>query len=181
MIEPDQLRNYHRQQVLYALQQGGEPMTASEVHEGMTTLALAMGHPRECAAITPAAVAGILRGMLGEVLVVQGEDRQNPRYGRGEPTWTAAAGLARVERPLSPGTRAVGAGATAAAQALPVQHQFRQITVDQRLAFLQAECNILLADIARDYTAFEQRVRVQISAFEQRAARLLNQGEDAGA
>lgn len=36
MIDPDQPRNYHRQQVLYALQQGGEPMTAWEVHEGMT-------------------------------------------------------------------------------------------------------------------------------------------------
>lgn len=66
MIDPDQPRNYHRQQVLYALQQGGEPMTAWEVHEGMTTLALAMGHLRECAAITPAAVAGILCGMFGE-------------------------------------------------------------------------------------------------------------------
>lgn len=79
MIDQEQLRSYHRSQVLYALQQASEPMTASEVHEGMTTLALAMGHPRECAAITPAAVAGILRGMLGEQLVTQGEDRANRR------------------------------------------------------------------------------------------------------
>lgn len=178
MIDQEQLRNYHRQQVLYALQQASEPMTASEVHEGMTTLALAMGHPRECAAITPAAVAGILRGMLGEQLVTQGEDRANRRYGRAEPTWSVAAGQAPVVQPSAPGRSSVGLAA-----ASPVAGQgaqFRQITIDQRLAFLQAECAALLADVTREHAAFELRVRNQLEAFEARAARLLGLPQDGG-
>lgn len=178
MIDQEQLRSYHRQQVLYALQQASEPMTASEVHEGMTTLALAMGHPRECAAITPAAVAGILRGMLGEQLVTQGDDRTNRRYGRAEPTWSVAAGQAPVAQPSAPG-RSTAALATSS----PMVGQgtrFRQITIDQRLAFLQAECAALLADVTKEHAAFELRVRNQLEAFEARAARLLGLPQDGG-
>lgn len=178
MIDQEQLRSYHRSQVLYALQQASEPMTASEVHEGMTTLALAMGHPRECAAITPAAVAGILRGMLGEQLVTQGDDRANRRYGRAEPTWSVAAGQARVIQPSVPG-RSTAASAVASPMA-GQGTQFRQITIDQRLAFLQAECAALLADVTKEHAAFELRVRNQLEAFEARAARLLGLPQDGG-
>ena len=178
MIDREQLRFYHRQQVLYALQQGGEPMTASEVHESLTTLALALGHPRECAAITPAAVAGILRGMFGEQLVTQGTDKANRRYGRAEPTWSVSTTLQPVEQPPVPSRRAAEVAGNSSA---PVAaSQFRQITVDQRLAFLQAECNALLADVTREHAAFEERVRNQIAAFEARAARLLGLPRDAG-
>ncbi|OWQ58490.1 hypothetical protein [Stenotrophomonas maltophilia] len=178
MIDQEQLRSYHRQQVLYALQQASEPMTASEVHEGMTTLALAMGHPRECAAITPAAVAGILRGMLGEQLVIQGEDKANRRYGRAEPTWSAAAGHAQVSQPTAPGR--IAAAPVGAPMAAGQGTQLRQITMDQRLAFLQAECAALLADVTKEHAAFELRVRSQMEAFEARAARLLGLPQDGG-
>lgn len=178
MIDQEQLRSYHRSQLLYALQEASEPMTASEVHEGMTTLALAMGHPRECAAITPAAVAGILRGMLGEQLVTQGGDRTNRRYGRAEPTWSIAAGRARVLQPSAPGR---STASSAAASPMAGQGtQFRQITIDQRLAFLQAECAALLEDVTKEHAAFELRVRSQIEAFEARAARLLGLPQDGG-
>ncbi len=178
MIDQDRLRSYHRQQVLYALQQASEPMTASEVHEGMTTLALAMGHPRECSAITPAAVAGILRGMLGEQLVTQGDDRANRRYGRAEPTWSVAGGQPAVALPQAPGRNAI---ARVAASTLGGRGtQLRQITLDQRMAFLQAECAALLADVTKEHAAFELRVRSQIEAFEARAARLLGLPQDGG-
>ncbi len=176
MIDPTSLRSYHRHLALHVLQ-GATQLTASELHEAMTTCSLAEGHPRECAAVSPAAVAGMLKGMQGENLVVQGPDKKNQRYGRDEPTWSAALGAAPVGCPAAPGTRAGGRGQDPAAAGAG---ELRNISVAQRLAFLQIESQELLKDLARDHAAFEERVRQQLAAFEARAMRLLGLTDGVG-
>lgn len=107
MINPDALRAYHRQLCLHIMQIGGA-QTAAEVHEAMTSASLSVGHPKQCAEITPAAVAGLLRSLHGEQLVAQGEAKPNTRYGRHEPTWRPQPELEHMEPvpfPTAPGTK----------------------------------------------------------------------------
>lgn len=107
MINPDSLRAYHRQLCLHIMQVGGA-QTAAEVHEAMTSASLAVGHPKQCAEITPAAVAGLLRSLQGEQLVTQGATKPNSRYGRPEPTWRPQPELEHmvsVPFPNAPGTK----------------------------------------------------------------------------
>lgn len=101
MISADQLRGYHRHAILYVLS-GAGAMTAAEIHEAVTTHALTGGHPKECASITPAAVAGILRSLQNEQLVVPARGRFNTRHGRTEPTWIADEGVNFAAPPSAP-------------------------------------------------------------------------------
>ncbi|WP_243350856.1 hypothetical protein [Stenotrophomonas acidaminiphila] len=115
MINPDALRAYHRQLCLHIMQIGGA-QTAAEVHEAMTSASLSVGHPKQCAEITPAAVAGLLRSLHGEQLVAQGASKPNSRYGRPEPTWRPQPELEHmvpVPFPNAPGTKPASAPATA--------------------------------------------------------------------
>jgi len=119
----------------------------------------------------------MLKGMQGDNLVVQGPDKKNLRYGRAEPTWSAAPGAAAVACPAAPGTSAGGRGQEPAAAGAG---ELRNISVAQRMAFLRVESQELLKDLARDHAAFEERVRQQLAAFEARAERLLGLTDGVG-
>lgn len=62
MINQEDLRLYHRQAIMYVLQ-SSDGRTAAEAYEAVTGLVVAKGHPEECASISPAGVAGVLRSL----------------------------------------------------------------------------------------------------------------------
>ncbi|NUS37621.1 MAG: hypothetical protein HOQ02_01150 [Lysobacter sp.] len=104
MTKPD-LRAYHRALALYCLGRSTRPATAADIAEHMGSLAQSEGHPRQYwIDITPASVAGHLRTLEREGSAARAEERNNPRHGRGEPTWSLSdAALGNEPRLPEPG------------------------------------------------------------------------------
>lgn len=158
MINQEELRQYHRQATMYVLQ-SSDGMTAAEAHEAVTGLALGKGHPKECASISPAGVAGVLRTLQNEGCAVQGEARPNTRHGRNEPTWNLAPGLQPLAAPSAPGTKK----AAAAPAGDPLSHLSRE----QLLAM------ILVGDELSSATA---RFQAEVEGIKDRARQILAGG-----
>ncbi len=162
MINLEDLRNYHSSAVIHVLQ--AEPgSTASELHEAITTMALAAGHPAECSAISPASVAGLLRTLVREGLVGQGEERKNPRYGRAEPTWAVTAHVPSTEFPSAPAGRRSGAGRGAFAVGDPMAGLSRE----------QLLATLLVGD---ELSAATARFQAEVEEIKNRARRVLASG-----
>ncbi|MDR1076383.1 MAG: hypothetical protein LBL59_08850 [Xanthomonadaceae bacterium] len=104
MIPVEQLRTYHRELALHCLGQG-EAQTVADVHDSMIAAAESLRHPRACAEISVAGVAGILRELANRGLVQRGPMKWNSRNGRDEVTWwpTELANMP-AEVPAAPGT-----------------------------------------------------------------------------
>lgn len=161
MINQDELRQYHRQATMYVLQ-SSQSMTAAEAHEAVTGLALAKGHPKECAAISPAGVAGVLRSLQNEGIAVRGPARQNTRHGRSEPTWRLEDGLQMIQPPTAPGRRSGAAPANAAGQD-PLAHLSRE----------QLMAMILVGD---ELSAATARFQAEVEGIKDRAKVILAGG-----
>lgn len=159
MINQDELRQYHRHAAMYVLQ-SSQGMTAAEAHEAVTGLALANGHPKECASISPAGVAGILRTLQNEGVAVQGGARQNTRQGRSEPTWRLAHGAQPLLPPPAPVGR-TGRGA------VPGQDPLAHLSREQLMAM------ILVGD---ELSAATARFQAEVEGIKDRARLLLAGG-----
>ncbi len=161
MINQEELRQYHRHATMYVLQ-SSQGMTAAEAHEAVTGLALAKGHPKECASISPAGVAGILRTLQNEGAAVRGSARPNTRHGRSEPTWRLQAGSPPIQSPSAPGGRS-GASAGASGGQDPLAHLSR----DQLMAM------ILVGD---ELSAATARFQAEVEGIKDRARVILAGG-----
>lgn len=86
--------NYQRELLLCSLHQAGAPTSAAELCDAMSSLALeAYADKDQWATLTTASVAGLLRVLQREGLVVADGSERDSRQGRAVPTWRPAAGF----------------------------------------------------------------------------------------
>ncbi|GHH52450.1 hypothetical protein [[Pseudomonas] boreopolis] len=178
MIQPEQLREYHRNLALHALGAAGE-CSAAELLEQMGSAAMFAGHPAECwRGLTTPMVAGLLRELDGDRLVERRNNRHNSKQGRPEPIWglrpdvavgdalpaVPRAGAAPVELAEPRATLPLGAYA-----GQPSGSRQGGLTEGQRLALLQVEFEEMQARMAAEWQTFRAR-----------AARVLNLGAEVG-
>ncbi len=160
MTDPDDLRQYHRQATLHVLQ-SSYPMTAAEIHEAVTAMALASAHPKDCATVTPAGIAGILRTLQGEGLAAPKGTRRNTRHGRSEPTWSLIVSIDPVLAPRAPSQRQPARSGTAEADPMA------GLSRGQLLAML------LVGD---ELSAATARFQAEVEGIKDRARRMLADG-----
>ncbi|WP_202842025.1 MarR family transcriptional regulator [Luteimonas saliphila] len=99
----ENMRTYRRELALYALANSTEPMMSAELAEFMCTLAEGEEHAAHCTqGLDAAAVAGVLKRLENEGLVVQGEPKRDKRAGVPRPSWRYALGPAEAKRVTLP-------------------------------------------------------------------------------
>lgn len=159
-------REYQRLVALFCLGAAGA-CTAAELLEQMGIASMGAGHPPAFLPATAPAVAGLLRELQGAGHVVRGEDRYDTRHGRQVAVWSAADAGAVLALPAPPRTRQVDS------QASPAPFAFRNITVDQRLAFLETEFEDWIQTREKAHRAAQERDREEFTSFMKRVRRLV--------
>lgn len=133
MIDPGALKAYHRDLLRYCLQLIDEPMTAGDLQDEMSSYALSAFHPKEAwAGITPAAVAGLLKTMNADGLVIKSDPVRNARLGRNEVTWLLQPAL-RSDTPAPP---SAPAEAVASAAPAPPPDPYAHLSREQLVTVL---------------------------------------------